>query len=59
VCANLLFAWWGGGGRDDEEDARVYRRIVVATIATCGLEAFTTQIDNLVLPVFFMSVLSL
>jgi dolichol kinase len=32
-------------------------RMLLASVATCLLEAFTTQIDNLVLPLFFVSVL--
>ena len=39
------------------QSARELQFTFVATLATCLLEAFTTQIDNLVLPLFFVSVL--
>jgi dolichol kinase len=55
VCALLVVLVW----LPKQADPRVLFRVVVATIATCLLEAFTTQIDNLVLPLYFVSVLKM
>lgn len=41
------------------EQAREWQRVLVATLATCVLEAVTDQIDNLFLPLYFFCALQI
>ena len=56
LCAELILRFGINAG-DKTWDYR--KQIFIASVTTCGLEAFTTQIDNLVLPLFFVSALRL
>lgn len=54
-ACGVLFA---GSGSSNENCRNItLDKVALAVAVTCLLEAFTTQIDNLVLPIFLASVL--
>jgi len=57
LCAEFFFQVWLKDEMSLAEIGAYRKRVVIASITTCALEAFTTQIDNLVLPLFFVSAL--
>ena len=55
ACAEFILYFWVDAPSDQTWEYR--QRVFIASVTTCALEAFTTQIDNLVLPLFFVSAL--
>lgn len=55
ICAEFILRIWTVASSDKIDEYR--KRIFIASVTTCALEAFTSQIDNLVLPLFFVSAL--
>lgn len=60
ACAEIfLRMWFFQGDMSAKQIQAIRQSVILAATTTLFLEAFTTQIDNLVLPLFFVSALRL